>query len=232
MARIGLAVAGLGAAALLTACGGGNDFADGSADSIVKSAKSDMGDLKSVKVSGTISSGGDDISIDMQSSSDGSCTGSIGAGGGKAEILGVKGDTWMRPDESFWRSFAGSSADQVIAAVGDKWVAIPSTEESFNQFCDVDKLLDQLLKDGSSKSTYAKKGTAEVDGDEVVKIDNTEDGETSTGYVLTDDPHYLVKIEKAQGSDTGTVTFSEFNKDFDVEAPAKDEVVDLNSIAG
>ena len=40
MARIGLAVAGLGAAAVLTACGGSDSsFADESADDIVKAAK-------------------------------------------------------------------------------------------------------------------------------------------------------------------------------------------------
>ena len=50
-----------------------------------------------------------------------------------------------------------------------------------------------------------KAGTDTVDGDDVVAIDNKdpENGD-STGYVLVDDPHYLVKIEKTDGGDTGT----------------------------
>jgi hypothetical protein len=233
MARIGLALAGIGAMAVLTACGG-NDFADGSADSIVKSSKDAMGGLKAVKVEGDLTTSGQAISIDLQANSDGDCTGSLGIADGTAELLGVGGVTWMKPDEAFWRSFAGDTADQVMAVVGDKWVVVPDGEDSIKQFCDVDELLDQLLSDTEgAKATFSKNGTDTVDGDDVVKVDreDPEDG-TSTGYVLVDDPHYLVKIEKTSGDDTGTVTFSAFDEEFDVSAPSDDEVVDLSSLAG
>jgi hypothetical protein len=227
--RIAMAVTGLGAAALLTACGGGDGFADKSADDIVATAKSDMGDLKAVKVSGSVTSDGQQIDIDLQASSEGDCTGTIGVAGGSTELLGVGGTTWMRPDEAFWRATVGDSADQLLAAVGDKWVVLPADEDSLNTFCDVDDLLDEMLKeDDEDGSTYSTSGTEDVDGEETVKIDNEdpEDG-TSTGYVLVDEPHYLVKIEKTDGEDTGSVTFSEFDEEFEVEAPADDEVVDL-----
>jgi len=243
VARIGLAVVGLGVAAALTACGGGDDgsdgasggggdFADQSADEIVKGAKSDMADLDAVKVAGSLSSSGQDITLDIQANADGDCTGSIGVGGGSAELLGVGGQTWMKPDEAFWKASAGDSADQIISLVGGKWVVIPGDEDSLNTFCDVDELLDQLLKDEDSGSTYSKNGTDEVDGDEVVKIDNEDKEEgTSTGYVLVDDPHYLVKIEKTEGDDTGSVTFSEFDEEFEVEAPADEDVIDLDKLS-
>jgi hypothetical protein len=235
MERIGLALAGLGVAAALTACSGddGNDFAESPAEDIVAAAKKDMASLEAVKVSGNVSNDGQEITIDLQVGSGGDCTGSIGVDDGTAELRGVGGDTWMRPDEAFWRSFAGENAEQVLSLVGDKWVVIPAEDESFNQFCDVDDLLDQLLKDDDEedKSTYTVEGTEEVDGDEVVLVDNEdpEDG-TSTGYVLVDDPHYLVKIEKTDGEDSGTVTFSAFDEEFDVEAPPEDEVIDLDTL--
>ncbi len=230
MARIGLAMAGISALAVLTACGG-SDFADESADTIVKASKDDMGDLTAVKVSGDLTTNGQAIAIDLQLNSDGDCTGSIGIDEGSAELLGVGGSTWMRPDESFWRSFAGDTADQVMGIVGDKWVVVPDDQDSIKQFCDVDELLDQLLKDDQDDSTYSKSGTDTVDGDDVVKVDNEdpEDG-TSTGYVLVDDPHDLVKIEKAEGDDTGSVTFSAFDEEFEVTAPSDDDVVDLNNL--
>lgn len=231
MARIGLALAGIGTIAVLTACGG-NDFADESADTIVKASKDAMGDVTAVKVSGDLTTNGQAISIDLQTDSDGDCTGSLGLGDGTAELIGVDGDTWMKPDEAFWRANAGDSADDVMAAVGDKWVVVPEGEDSISQFCDADDLLDQLLKDDGDDSKYTKKGTDTVDGDDVVKVDNTDSDGTSTGYVLVDDPHYLVKIEKTTGDDTGTVTFSAFDEKFDVTAPSDDEVVDLSSLAG
>lgn len=232
MARIAMAVAGLGAATVLTACGGGDGFADKPADEIVSTSKSAMGELKTAKVSGSVTSDGQQIDIDLQASSEGDCTGTIGVAGGTTALLGVGGSTWMRPDEAFWRATAGDSADQVIAAVGDKWVVIPPEDDSFNSFCDLDDLLDQLLKeDDSDGSTYSKNGTEEVDGEETLKIDNEDpkDG-TSTGYVLADEPHYLVKIEKTEGADTGSVTFSQFDEEFEVEAPGDDEVVDLDQL--
>lgn len=233
--KVGMALAALGlGAATLTGCGGdgGSDFGDQSAEEIVDAAKADMEKLKSVRVSGTVTSDGEEITIDMQSSSGGSCTGSIGIGGGTTELLGVDGETWMRPDEAFWRSFGGGSADQILEVVGDKWVVIGSDEDSFNQFCDVDQLLEEMLTDDEDdKSTYEKKGTDELDGDDVVKVESTdpEDG-SSMGYVLADEPHYLVKIERTEGEEQGSVTFSDFDEDVDVEAPADDEVVDLNSL--
>jgi hypothetical protein len=233
MARIGLAVVGISALAVLTACGG-SDFADESADTIVKAAKDDMGDLEAVKVSGDLTSGGQAISIDLQVNSDGDCTGSLGIGDGTAELLGVGGDTWMRPDEAFWQAYAGDAAAQVIAVVGDKWVVVPDDQDSLTQFCDADELLDQILSDDDeSKPTYSKGGTDTVDGDDVVKIDSDDPDEgTATGYVLVDDPHYMVKIEKTEGEDTGSVAFSAFDEEFDVIAPGDDEVVDLNNLGG
>ena len=227
------ALAGLGVAGALTACGGG-DFAEKPADEIVEAAKSAMGDLEAVKVSGTVTSDGQEITIDLQASSDGDCTGSIGIDDGAADLVGVDGETWMKPDEAFWRAFAGENADRVLALVGDKWVVFPEEPgESFDQFCDVDDLLDQLLKDEDEEdeSTYSVSGTDEVDGQDVVLVDNEdpEDG-TSTGYVLVDDPHYLVKIEKTDGADGGAVTFSEFDEEFDVEPPAAEDVVDLSTL--
>src|SRR6478752_5708842 len=232
--RVGLALAVLGlGAATLTGCGGGgdSDFEKQSAEDIVGSAKTDMKKLDSVKVAGTVTSDGQEISLDVQSGSGGNCTGSITVGGGTTELLGVDGETWMRPDEAFWRSFGGDSADQILSVVGDKWVVIGADEDSFNQFCDVDQLLDELLKDDKDDgSTYKKVGTDEVDGDDVVKVENNdpEDG-PSIGYVLADDPHYLVKVERTEGDEQGSVTFSDFDEEFDVEAPADDDVVDLNS---
>lgn len=232
--KVGMALVALGlGAATLTGCGGGgSDFADKSADDIVKTSKSDMEGLDSVKVAGTVTSDGQEITIDLQSNSSGDCTGSIGVDGGTAELLGVDGETWMRPDEAFWRSFGGASADQILSVVGDKWVVIGADEDSFNQFCDVDQLLEELLKDDEDDdSTYKKLGTDELDGEDVVKVENndSEDG-PSVGYVLTDEPHYLVKVERTEGDEQGSVTFSDFDEEIEVEAPADDEVVDLNAL--
>jgi len=229
MTRMGMAVAGIGIAAVLTACGG-DDFTDQSGEQIADASKKAMGDLGAVKVSGTVTTGGKDVTVDVQTNDQGDCTGSIGTGDGVAELLGVDGDLWFKPDEAFWRASAGDSADQILAAVGDKWVVAPSSGEGFDQFCDIDDLLGELIKSEDDGATYTKLDTQDVEGDEAVPVEQEDDDGKSVGYVLVDEPHYLVKVEKTEGEDTGKVTFSAFDEDFDVEAPATDDIADLGNL--
>src|SRR4051794_22651625 len=78
---------------LAAGCGGDSDkggadsaFAKKSGTEIADAAKADMKTLDSVKFTGEITTDGDDISVEIQASSAGDCTGSIGLGGGTAEV--------------------------------------------------------------------------------------------------------------------------------------------------
>ena len=51
-------------------------------------------------------------------------------------------------------------------------------------------------------------------------------------WIATEGKHYILKLEVTDGEEPGTITFSEFNEDVDVEAPAEDEVIDLTSVSG
>jgi len=208
--------------------GGDSAFAKQSGDKIADIAKTDMKSLDEVTFTGEINSEGSSIQLDVQASSAGDCTGSIGIGGGKAEILAKGGTNWFRPDEAFWRENAGDSADAIIAAVGDKWVL--DTDENFSQFCDLDAFFDNVFKDEGDGGTYKTTGTETIDGKDVVKVEQSDDDGTATGYVLIDGKHYLVKIERTEGDEPGKLEFTDFNKEFSVDAPADDEVIDLSTL--
>jgi hypothetical protein len=225
------AAAALSLLVLAAGCGGkedpaDSDFAKQSAAKIADASKADMKGLDEVKYTGDITTDGSKITLDIQASSDGDCTGTIGIGDGTAELLAKDGDNWFRPDEAFWRQNAGDQADAIIAAVGDKWVV--DNDKSFAQFCDLDAFFDNIFKQDDSSSVYEKVGTDEVDGQDVVKVEQTDDKGSATGYVLIDGRHYLVKLERTEGDDPGKLEFSEFDKAFEVEAPADDEVIDLS----
>jgi hypothetical protein len=234
------AVAALSALLVLAAgCGGKDDDGDGaggadsafakqSGDKIAETAKAEMKALDEVKFTGEIASGGDSVSLDIQASSTGDCTGTIGIGDGTAEVLAKDGTNWFRPDEAFWRANAADSADAIIAAVGDKWVL--DTNANFAQFCDLEAFFDNVFKDEGDGGTYKTTGTETIDGEDVVKVEQSDDDGTATGYVLIDGKHYLVKIERTEGDEPGKIEFSDFNEKFDVEAPADDEVIDLDSL--
>jgi hypothetical protein len=231
------AVAVLSVLVLAAGCGGKDSddksatdsaFAKQDGDKIATAAKADMKTLDQVRFSGEINTDGDSIKLDVQASSAGDCTGSIGIGGGTADILAKDGTNWFKPDEAFWRANAGDSADAIIEAVGDKWVL--DTDSNFSQFCDLDAFFDQIFKKDDDASTYKTTGTDELDGKKVVKVDQTDKDGTSTGYVLLEGKHYLVKIERTKGDEPGALEFSDFNKSFDVEAPADEDVIDLSTL--
>src|SRR4249919_1593130 len=199
---VAAAVFVMGVLVFAAGCGGSDDkdgsdsdFAQQSGDRIAADAKAVMKDLDEVKFSGEITSEGNTVTLDVQASSTGDCMGSIGVGGGTAEILAKDGTNWFKPDEAFWRANAADSADAIISAVGDKWVL--DTDSNFAQFCDLDAFFDNLFKD--------EKGT-------------------SVGYVLINGDHYLLKLERTEGDEPGRLEFSDFDKEFDVTAPADDEV--------
>jgi hypothetical protein len=233
------AVAALSLLVLVAGCGGkdddgggggDSDFAKQSGNEIADSAKADMEDLEQVKYSGEISTSGSKINLDISASAAGDCTGTIGIGDGTAEVLAKDGKNWFKPDEAFWRASAPDQADQIIAAVGDKWVL--DTDANFAQFCDLDAFFDSIFADDEGNTAdYEVKGTDEIDGDKVVAVERTGKDGPATGYVLTDGKHYLVKLERTDGDDTGALEFTDFNKEFDVEAPADDEVVDLSQLS-
>lgn len=208
--------------------GASGDFADQSGQEIADAAKAAMRDLDAVRYSGDITSGGGSISLDVQASSAGDCTGTVSIGEGSAEVLTTGEGSWFRPDEAFWRAQAPDQADAVIAAVGDKWVV--DTDQQFAQFCDLDEFFANVFAEEGEESTYETVGTDEVDGQDVVKVENTDDSGSSTGYVLVEDPHYLVKVERTEGDEPGVVEFAAFDEEFEVQAPGADEVVDLSQL--
>ena len=209
--------------------GGDSDFANQTGNEIADAAKADMKDLDEVNYSGEVNSTGSTITLDIQASSAGDCTGTIGIGDGTAEVLAKDGVNWFKPDEAFWRAQAPDQADAIIAAVGDKWVL--DTDASFAQFCDLDAFFDNIFSDDSgSKGDYKTVGTDTLDGQDVVKVEKSDDQGPATGYVLIEGKHYLLKLERTAGSDAGSLEFSDFNKSFEVEAPAEDEIVDLSQL--
>jgi len=228
------AVAVLSLLVLAAGCGGdddgsgsGGDFADQSGNEIAAAAKADMKSLDSVKYVGEINSEGSSINLDVQANADGDCTGTIGIGEGTAEVLATDGGNWFRPDEAFWRQQAPDDADAIIAAVGDKWVI--DSDANFSQFCDLDAFFDNIFKDEDDGGEYQTTGTEELDGQQVVTVEQTDEDGSSVGYVLVEGEHYLLKIERTEGDQPGKLEFSAFDEDVEVEAPVEDDVIDLDT---
>jgi hypothetical protein len=228
------------AAATLTACGGdggssdqagGSDFAEESATTILAEAEKDMKALSSVTLSGELTTDGEPLSLDMAVTTDGSCEGTIGLQGGEAQILSDGRQSWMKPDDAFWRSFAGEQSAMVQEVVGDRWVVIPGDASDFAELCDLDELLSEM---GSDEDAEGEVGaTEDVGGQEAVEVvTESEEGDPVSAWVATDDPHRILRMEVTQGGEPGTITFSAFDEELEIQAPAEDEVIDLDQLGG
>lgn len=229
-------VAGLAVAVLVLATGcqdGGDEaeegdgFADLSGQEIADAAQEDMLGLDSMRYAGGLTSDGTDVTLDIQSDVDGNCTGTIDILGGTVDVLATDGQSWFRADAAFWESSVPDQAAQIIALVGGKWV-LDSTSE-FGQFCDLDEFRDSLFDESNGEATYTNLGTDEIDGEPVVEVESEDDKGTSIGYVLVEGDHYLVKVQSDDDPEnSGEVFFSGFDEEVAVEAPAEDDVIDLN----
>ena len=104
----------------------------------------------------SLTSDGQEISLDMHVTTDGDCQGTIGLAGwpGRAAQRGrrVPGSSPTRPSGGRRRP---EQADQIIGVVGDKWVVLPPDESGFTELCDLDELLDELDR-GRATTRYTK----------------------------------------------------------------------------
>jgi hypothetical protein len=222
------ALAGAAMATTLAACGGGG-FAEESPEKIGEAAEKDMKALKSVRISGELVNDGEEISVDMALTTDGDCEGTLGIQGGKTEIRSLGGETWMKPDAAFWEASAGEQAALIQGVVGDKWVVL-GDDQDFAELCDLDELLEQMGDDEDDDKAEVE-GTEDVDGTEAVKVTGeTDEGDPVTVWVAVEEPHHILKMEVDQGDEPGEIVFSEFDEELSVEAPADDEVIDLDKL--
>jgi hypothetical protein len=218
---------------LVAGCGsgGGNDFADQEPKDIVKAATSDMQDLKSLHMSGDVTTDGQKLGIDMKVTTSGDCQGSFTAGEGTAQVLSADGKAYMKPDDAFWEAQAPGQAAQIEAVVGDKWVVIPSGS-GLDAMCDLDGLLKNFNEDDPSNEPTAATEDS-LDGQDAVKLSGKDsDGNPVTAWVASDSPHYILKIMEGADPAPLSITFSDFDESLSITAPPSNQVVDLRSLGG
>lgn len=238
MKTTALAALALLAVPALTACGGdssdapdasgaeGGSFAELSGQEIADASKAAMADLESLRVSGSLTSEGQEIALDLAMDASGSCAGSVTIGGTAIEVLGAGGEIWIQPDPAFWPTIVDEAqAAQLAAQTEGKWVTFGPGASGFEDFCD----LEEVVGEDEDEETYETGEVTDVDGAEAVAVSSTdEEGEESIGYVLVSEPHHLVKVERTSGEQTGEMSYSDFDVPVDATVPAADEIVDLS----
>ncbi|MFI8948683.1 hypothetical protein ACIGO6_19480 [Streptomyces sp. NPDC053750] len=217
-----LAVAGAG----LTGCSsedpdaGTNGVGKLPADKIHAKARTAAESAGAVRLHGTVAAGGNTYTLDMRLKPDGG-TGSVAAEGTTFGLLRVGEQLFLKADAGFWSNDGGDAA--AAEKLAGKYVKVPQRDpayQKFSGFTDKDVLLGDLL---SLHGTVATDGRHEQAGVRTIRITGDEGAGGSLDVSLEGTP-YPLRLVRAGSA--GTIGFSDWNKDFALKEPAKDDTLD------
>ncbi|MFJ4684550.1 hypothetical protein ACIQNG_03470 [Streptomyces sp. NPDC091377] len=225
-----LAVASTG----LTGCGGGDADPDAGTNGVGKLTPKEIQTrtrtaaeaAETVRLAGSVTAGGTSYRLDMRLKEDGG-TGSVTSGTSTFQLLRIGEELFLKASADFWTDGGkGGGGGKDTAAAGKldgKYVKVPQGDPSyrrFSGFTQKDVLLKGLLTLHGALSTD---GRHEQSGVRTVRLTGDK-GAGGTLDVSLEGTPYPLRLARA--GDAGTLTFSDWGKDFPLEEPAKDETVD------
>ncbi|MFE1287599.1 hypothetical protein [Streptomyces sp. NPDC058751] len=227
-AMCALAVTGTG----LTGCGGEdpdagtNGVGKLSAAAIQTKARTAAGKAPTVRLSGTVVSGGTTYTLDMRLKSDGA-TGSVTSKGAGFHLLRVGEHLFLKADAAFWAHEDGKDGGKADTAAADKlegmYVKVPTGDPAYKRFIvftDKNVLLEGLL---GLHGTLAKDGHHEQSGVRTIRISGDKGAGGTLDVSLKGTP-YPVLLGRA--GNAGSLKLTDWGKDFPLAEPPKKDTVD------
>lgn len=205
-------------------CGGGGDPLAGlSAKQVLSKAVSDLKSAPSFHIAGTVNQGGG-IHIDLAYKHGTGCEGTLGIHGKGSIYLEVIGGTaWLKPDQAFWESSAGSSASSVIALIGGRYLkaaASSSNVSGLSQLCDANSLASSF----TSPKDIAKGATSMINGQRSLAL--RDPAKSAVMYVTDSGSPEILRVTGTQPGNGGRIDFTGYGGSVTLTPPPADETVD------
>lgn len=224
-----------------------SDFAKQDADAIVAAASKAMRGVSSMRLTGQVRSKGTQVFIDVRMDRDDRCTGTIRLGGGNIDIRRLEDRAWVKGEAAAYNRLSTTPLRApALERLSSSW--LPVDDKALLGLCDLDSLLEgfEVVDYGSDASkaervsTGKGKGAGDLDdrvpasvgeesssdGQKVVPLSGNPGGlHEEVTWVLSEAPHYVVRIESTSARDGGEVSLSEFDEDVLVEAPRPADVL-------
>lgn len=217
-----LAVTGAG----LTGCGsedpdaGTNGLGKLPADKIHAKARTAAEAADAVHLHGTVAAGGNTYTLDMRLKPDGG-TGSVAAEGTTFRLLRVNEQLFLKADAGFWSHDGGDAA--AAEKLAGKYVKVPQGDpvyKKFSGFTDKEALFGGLL---TLHGEVATDGRHEQAGVRTIRVTGDQGAGGSLDVSLEGTP-YPLRLVRADSA--GTLSFSDWNKDFALTQPGRDDTLD------
>ena len=218
------------AGVLLAGCGGSNKAkANGEASKpagrVLADADAAAKSASSVHVSGNINSTGTKVVLDLSLTSNKGATGSVTTDGLKFDLIRVGDTLYVRGSDAFYAHFAGAPAAKLLHGKWLKGSATASRLTSLVPLTDMGPLFDKI---SAGHGKVVNDGTKTYKGQQVVQIRDTTDG--SKLLVAGTGKPYPVAITGGSKSQSGAITFDDWNKGVPLSAPAG--AIDISRIGG
>jgi hypothetical protein len=200
----------------------GNALSGLTADQIAARASADLRSASSVHITGTATDSGTSIVVNLTLGRQG-CTGTLGfKGQGSFRLLKIGKRLWIKPDDKFWKSSAGSAGAAILPLVSGKYIE-PSTKGSslagFGVFCSPNQFAGAF---GGHPVGLVKGATTTISGQPALQIRDTVD--TASVYVsISARPEFL---RLNGGGTNGHLDFSHYNEPLHLLPPPASETLD------
>ena len=189
-----------------TGCGGSSDPLSGmTGKQVVSKAVSDLKTEPHFSISGKVNSAGENLSLALGYKPPTGCQGTIGLDTkGSFGVVSIGNTVWVKPDNAFWNTFAGSSAQQVIALLGGKYL---KTSSSDSNMADLVKLcnVSELSSTFTTPGTVTKGDVTTIGGQKALALKDSKGG---TLYVTDTSSPQILKVTNPSKSDGGSLTFT------------------------
>ena len=218
------------AGVVLAGCGGhgksaaSNGEASKSADKVLADAKAAADSASSARVSGNIVSGGTAIKLDLSMGS-GQANGSMSTSGFSFDLIRIGNTAYIKGSDDFYKHFAGAAVAQLLHG---KWLKASIVSGRFASLAPLTSISVLFDKVASNHGKLANDGGKTFDGQKVVEIRDTSDN--SKLYVAATGKAYPVAIVGGKKGQSGTITFSDWNKPLQVSAPKG--ALDISKLGG
>ena len=201
---------------LVAGCGSSGSKSNGEAaktpEQIIADVKTAVSSANSVHITGSGDASGSPLSFNLRLTRNGGI-GHIQLGGLGFDIARIGPKLYFKGDKQFVSHYAGPAAAQLIAG---KWFYVrPNVTgfESFKPLTDMVAFTNQIL---SSHGKLKKGATTTVDGQETVEVKDASGG--GSLFIATTGSAYPIQLKAGHGN-TGSLTFSDWNKAVALAAP-------------
>lgn len=197
-----------------------------SAKQVLDKAVSDLKSAPSADLSGTLNGPGGNVGLRLGFKHGKGCEGTVSEGSKGSFALVVIGDTaWLKPDDTFWKAYAGSNAPQAIALLGGRYLkgsTSNSNVSSFTYVCD----LNSLASSFGAASGFVKEAVTTFDGQRAVPLKEEAKGDMM--YVTDTSAPRILEVNGTQPGYSGKVTFA--YSPVTLTAPPASDTVDGTSL--